>query len=161
MKKKRGFYNPILHPLKIFNSRRKVWKGWKSGHGIWYEVPYCAFHVRKWRSLRAFEQEYENTIVSAEEVKYVQTKVQRDINNYETIAAGAAATAKLMECMTAMSLKKSSGKPDKSVMTPRTTRTPHQYRSFFDDWSMTVKPNIFLCNYISMLWAGTAMGNKN
>ena len=94
-------------------------------------------------------------------MKYVQTKVQRDINNYETIAAGAAATAKLMECMTAMSLKKSSGKPDKSVMTPRTTRTPHQYRSFFDDWSMTVKPNIFLCNYISMLWAGTAMGNKN
>ena len=48
-------------------------------------------------------------IVSAEAMK------SAGIDYAETIAAGAAATAKIMERMTIMSLKRASRKPEKSV----------------------------------------------
>ena len=89
-----------------------------------------------------------------------QSKEQRNLNDAETLADGAEDAAKLMEHMTAMSLKRASGKPNKSVRIRCPTSKPHWFGSFSDEGYTRVKPNRFMCAKISMILATTAMGDK-
>ena len=95
-----------------------------------------------------------------EEMKYARTKEQREIDDSKTLAASAAYSAKFMEGVTTITLKKDCGKPNKYVSTQWPTGTPHWFGSFSDEGYMTVKTNIFLCANIPMIFATTAMGDK-
>ena len=86
-----------------------------------------------------------------------------NINDSENLAAGATSFSKWMERMTAMSLKRASGKPGKygkSIRMLCPTSTLHRFGSFSGEGFMTVKPNRSLSAKIYMIWATTAMGNK-
>ena len=66
-------------------------------------------------------------IGSPEAMNPAKQKYQREIDDTETLAAGASAANKWMERMKDMYLKKCRGKPKKTIRTLWTTRTLHQF----------------------------------
>ena len=91
----------------------------------------------------------------------IESMKSSNIDDAKTIAAKAAAASKLMEHMMAMSLKRSSGNTGQSVRKWFPTSTHYQFGYFSDEGYTMVKPNIYLSTKISMIWATTAMRDKN